>query len=412
MMRQNFLLTAFFILLAGVGSIINAQSADVGIKANFAGGDVKAVEGGKIVLQTKDGEIDVVLSDKTAFKKVKPESPKITDAVDSALTDIGVGDKLLVTGTVAADKKSVPAKTVYLMTKSSIAEKQTKESQEWQTRGISGRVTNLNFEKNEVTLAVRNMTGETNVVVTPKSKVKFLRYAPDSIKYSEAKSSNMREIMIGDNIRALGEKSADGAAFQAEEIISGAFQTVGGKVKSIDAAKNEIVIEDLKTKKDITIAVGANSALKKFPLEMAQRMATRSSGENGGFRPPQSGNQTPQGNQNNPQSNPQNNQANPPSGSGQTPERAGMGGGRGGRGDINEIFERLPVIAVADLKAGDVIAVSSTKTDNPAKITAIRLLAGVEPFVNTPQGQTQGGRGRGGQDSNFTIPGLDGFSMP
>lgn len=401
-MRQKFVFTAFFILLAGIGSFSNAQSADVGIKANFAGGDVKAVESGKIVLQTKDGDIDVVLSGKTAFKKINPANPKITEATDSALTDIGVGDKLLVSGMVATDKKSVPAKTIYLMTKAAIAEKQTKESQEWQTRGISGRVTNLSFEKNEVTIAVRNMTGETNVVVTPKSSVKFLRYAPDSIKYSEAKTSNIKEIFIGDNVRALGDKSTDGATFQAEEIISGAFQTVGGKVKSIDAAKNEIVIEDIKTKKDITIAVGANSALKKFPAEMAQRMAMRASGENGGFRPPQQGNQN----------NPQNNQANPPANNGQTPERTGMGGGRGGRGDINEIFERLPVITVAELKAGDMIAVSSTKTDNPSKITAIRLLAGVEPFLNSPQGQNSGGRGRGGQDSNFTIPGLDGFSMP
>lgn len=402
-MRQKFVFTAFFILLAGIGSFINAQSADVGIKANFAGGDVKAIESGKIVLQTKDGEIAVVLSDKTAFKKVKPESPKITDAVESSLTEIGVGDKLLVTGLVTSDKKSIPAKAVYLMTKASIAEKQTKESQEWQTRGISGRVTALNVEKNEVTLAVRNMMGETNVVITPKTDVKYLRYAPNSIKYSEAKASNIKEIVVGDNIRALGDKSADGATFQAEEIISGAFQTVGGKVKSIDAAKNEIVIEDIKTKKDVTISVGANSTLKKFPAEMAQRMAMRASGENGGFRPPQQGNQ-----------NPQNNQAAPPANNGQTPERTGMGGGRGGRGDINEMFERLPVITVAELKAGDMIAVSSTKTADPSKITAIRLLAGVEPFLNSPQGQNAGGRGRGrgGQDSSFTIPGLDGFSMP
>lgn len=399
-MRQKFVFTAFFILLAGISSFINAQ-AD-GIKANYAGGEVKTIESGKIVLQTKDGEIDVVLTDKTAFKKINPANPKISEATDSALTEIGVGDKLLVSGMVAADKKSVPAKTVYLMTKAAIADKQTKESQEWQTRGISGRVTNLNFQKNEVTLAVRNMTGETNVVITPKDKIKFLRYAPNSIKYSEAKESNIQEIFIGDNVRALGDKSADGATFQAEEIISGAFQTVGGKVKSIDAAKNEIVIEDIKTKKDVTIAVGANSALKKFPAEMAQRMAMRGSGENGGFRPPQQ-----QGNQ----SNPQNNQANPPSNNAQTPAPNGTGGNRGGRGDINEMFERLPVISVADLKVGDMIAVSSTKTDNASKITAIRLLAGVEPFLNSPQGQNSGGRGRG-QDSNFTIPGLDGFSMP
>lgn len=406
-MRQKFIFTTFFVLLAGIGSLINAQSADVGIKANLAGGDVKSVEGGKIVLQTKDGDIDVVISDKTAFKKIKPENPKITEAADSSVSEIGVGDKLLVTGAVAADKKSVPAKTVYLMTKSAIAEKQTKESEQWQTRGISGRVTNLNFEKNEVTVAVRNMTGETNVVVTPKANGKFMRYAPNSIKYSEAKASSIREIFVGDNIRALGDKSADGAAFQAEEIVSGAFQTVGGKVKSIDAAKNEIVIEDIKTKKDVTIAVGENSTLKKFPAEMAQRMAQmqamRAGGGAGGFRPPQGS--TPP---NNPAAN-ASDTANPPGGDGQ--RQPGMGGGgRGMRGgDINEMFERLPVITVADLKAGDMIAVSSTKTDNPNKVTAIRLLAGVEPFLTAPQGQNPGGRGRGGQDSGFSIPGLDGF---
>lgn len=408
-MRQKFIFTAFFILLAGVGAFINAQSADVGIKANLAGGEVKAVEGGKIVLQTKDGDIDVVISGKTAFKKVKPDNPKITEAADSSVSEIGVGDKLLVTGAVAADKKSVPAKTVYLMTKSAIAEKQTKESEQWQTRGISGRVTNLNFQKNEVTVAVRNMTGETNVVVTPKANGKFMRYAPNSIKYSEAKASNIKEIFVGDNIRALGDKSADGAAFQAEEIISGAFQTVGGKVKSIDAAKNEIVIEDIKTKKDVTIAVGENSTLKKFPAEMAQRMAQfqamqASGGGTGGFRPPQGST---------PPNNSPNNPANPPSGDGQQPRPTGMGGGRGMRGgDINEMFERLPIITVADLKAGDMIAVSSTKTGNPSKVTAIRLLAGVEPFLTAPQGQNPGGRGRGGQDSGFSIPGLDGFGAP
>lgn len=404
-MRQKFLFTGFFILLAGISSFINAQSTDIGITPKFAGGEVTAVESGKIVLQTKDGAIDVVISDKTAFKKVSPENPKISTAVEAAFSEIGIGDKLLVTGEVAADKKSVPAKNIYLMSKSAIAEKQAKESEQWKTRGISGRVMNLNFEKNEITIAARSMTGESNVVITPKENSTIKRYAPNSIKYSEARPSNIKEIFIGDVVRALGDKSADGATFQAEELLSGAFQTVGGKVKSIDAAKNEIVIEDIKTKKDVTVAVGTNSALKKFPVEMAQRMAQfqamrATGGAGGGFKPLQ-------GNQ-------QNNQANPPSGNGQNQPGAGNGGGgRGMRGgDINEMFDRLPVITVADLKVGDLIAVSSTKTDNPAKITAIRLLAGVEPFLTSPQ-TSNGGRGRGGQQgSDLNIPGLDGFDVP
>jgi hypothetical protein len=398
-MRQKFLFTAFFILLAGIGSFINAQSTDIGITPKFAGGEVTSVAGDKITIQTKDGAIDALISDKTVFKKVQPDNPKLAAAVDTTVAEIGVGDKVLVTGEVAADKKSVPAKTIYLMTKSAIAEKNQKESEQWKTRGISGRVTNLNFEKKEITIAVRNLTGETSVVITPKEKVKFLRYAPDSVKYSESKPSNLTEIFVGDVVRALGDKGADGATFKAEEVISGAFQTVGGKVKSIDAANNKVVIEDIKTKTDVTVVVSNVSTLKKFPEEMAQRMAQfQAMQTSGAVRPPQS--------------NQQNNQTTPPNNNAQNPNQPGAGNGRGMRGDINEMFERLPVITVADLKVGDMIAVSSTKTDNPAQITAIRLLAGVEPFLTAPQTGNGRGRGRGGQDSNFTIPGLDGFDVP
>ena len=85
-----------------------------------------------------------------------------------------------------------------------------------------------------------------------------------------------------------------------------------------------------------------------------------------------------------------------------------MGGGA--RGGIDDLFERFPVISIADLKPGDVIAVSSSKNGATQKITAIKLLAGVEPFLRAAQVQAaaQGGRNRGGQ-VEFSIPGLDGF---
>ena len=393
-MRQKFVITALVLFIAGMSLAVNAQTADVGIRERLAGGEVTAVGDGKVVLQTKDGSIEAVISSTTLFKRVPPDNPKLSAAVESNLAEVGVGDKLLVTGEVSADKKTIPAKAVYIISKSELAAKQAKEADEWRTRGISGRVTNLSFEKNEVTVAVRNLAGESEVVITPKERVEILRYAPDSIKYSEAKPSNLKEIFIGDVVRALGDRDADGKTFKAERMISGAFQTVGGKVKSVDAEKNEIVIEDFKTKKDVTIVVGTSSTLKKFPEEMAKRMAQFQAMQAGGIRPPQGGQQ---------------NTATPPNQPGQN--NNGMRGG--GRGDINEMFERLPVITPADLKAGDMIAVSSTKTDNPAKITAIRLLAGVEPFLTAPQTPTGTGRGnQGGQNSNFNIPGLDGLDFP
>ncbi len=367
--------------------VISAQSSDVGIRPNFVGGEVTAVESGKIVLQTKDGAIDVMLAAATEYKRVPPENPTLKAAVAANLSDIGAGDKLLVTGTVSSDKKQIPAKTVYLLSKSDIAQKQTKEAEQWRTRGITGRATKVDFQTNQVTISVRGAGGETEVVVSPKDNAKFMRYAPDSIKYSEAKPSNVKEIFVGDNVRALGERSADGASFKAEQVLSGAFQTVGGTIKSVDAAKNEIVIENIQTKKDVTIVIGDSSTLKKFPAEMAQMMAQRQAMRANGVQPPQGG-----------------------QGQGQMPNRTGQGSG-GMRGDINDMFERLPVVTLAELKAGEMIAVSSTRTDNPARVTAIRLLSGVEPFLKTPQ--VSGGRGgRGGQDSSFNIPGLEGSDFP
>lgn len=394
-MGQKFILSFVFVLLAGLTFTAHAQNTDIGIQERFAGGEVSAVETGKIVLQTKDGAIDVVVSDATQFKRVPPDNPKLSAAVASSVSEIGVGDKLLVTGTVSADKKQIPAKAVYLITKSDIAQKQSKESEAWRTRGIVGRVMTVNFETGEVTVAVRSgmMGGERNVVITPKGNAKYLRYAPNSVKYSEATPSNIKEIFVGDIVRALGDKSDDGATFKAEQIVSGAFQTVGGTVKSVDAAKNEIVIENLQTKKDVTVIVGDNSQLKKFPEEMAQRMAQFQAMRANGVQPPQQSNQT--------------------QGGGQTPPNRPGGQGGGMRGDINDMFERLPVVTLADLKAGDMIAVSSTRTNDPTRITAIRLLAGVEPFLKAPQmpgGNRRGGQG--GQDSNFNIPGLDGFDAP
>src|SRR5262249_18830134 len=155
-----------------------------------------------------------------------------------------------------------------------IAQKQTKDTEEWRTRGITGRVVSIDQLAGKITLAQAGLMGNTtNVVITPKENAKYMRYAPNSFKFSEAKESNIAEIKPGDNLRAVGDRGSDGATFAAEKLLSGAFQTRAGKVKSIDAAKNEIVVTDLQSEKDLTITVISTSILKKYPEEMAQRMA-------------------------------------------------------------------------------------------------------------------------------------------
>lgn len=397
-MRTKFI-TIFILAFAAMAA------GQTGVKPTAMTGDVVSVSDSKIVIKTKDADVDVTLSSITEFKRVPPENPTLKAAVAASLSDIGVGDKLLVTGILSEDKRTLPARAVYLMTKSDIARKQQKDVERWATRGISGRVASVNMPANQVTIEVRGLMNTTKVVVTPKADAEFKRYAPNSVKYDEALTSSIAEVKPGDMFRAVGDRGADGATFAAEEIVTGAFQTIAGEVKSVDTTKNEILIADARTKKDVVVELGSFSVLKKFPEEMAQRLT-----QFGGGNAPGQGGRPASG-----QPGAQPGAARPAGQPG-----AGRPGGEGGamrmggaRGGIDDMFERLPVIAVTDLKPGDVIAVSSSKNGNDQKVTAIKVLAGVGPFLTAARMQAamQGGRGGRGGDGGFTIPGLDGFDF-
>lgn len=390
-MLQNVLITILIFVLSGIFGHIFGQTPDA-LKPSVITGDVAVIDASKIVVTTKDGEVQANLTEKTQFKRVPAENPSLAAAVVATAGEIAVGDRVVITGVMAADKQSLPARTVYLMTRSDIEKKHAAEAAAWKTRGLAGRVTAVNTGTGQITVEVRGLMGTTTTVVTPKENATFRRYAPDSVKFDEAKMSSLAEIKTGDMIRALGDKSSDGTSFTAEEVVSGAFQTVAGTVKSVDVEKKEIVVTNLQTKKDVTISLGGASVLKKFPAEMAERLA----GFQSGVRPPSSG-----GGQ-------------PPAAGGQ-PGGAPGGQGRpgfGGRaGGIDDMLDRFPNITAADLKPGDMIAVSSSKNGNADRINAIKLLAGVEPFLR--MAQASGGRGRGqGVSGDFTIPGLDGIGFP
>lgn len=398
-MKQVILAVLLFLTSAGVQSA-SAQTATPGaVKPSVVAGDVVSIGDNKIVVAGKTGPVEVLITDKSAFKKVSAEKPEFALATAGAFGDISVGDKVTVSGILAADGKSLPARSVYFITKASIDEKNRKESSEWQRRGIMGKVTAVNPQTNQLTIETRGMTGTTSVVVTPKDGALFKRYAPDSIRFDEALNSSIADTKVGDMARALGEKSSDGLAFSAEQVITGAFQTVAGTVKSIDIPKNEVVLKNLQTGKDVTVTITENSVLKRFPAEQAEMLARAQMMGMGG------GGARPMGQPGN---------GGPPPGSapGANPGQGRPGGMMGGRGPggIDDILERSPAITVADLKAGDVIAFSSTKT-SADRFKAIKLFAGVEPFLRAAQAGG-GRRGGGGVEAGFSIPGLDGMGMP
>ncbi len=399
---RNFILTFSVLFLGTISSVGVLGQDSAAIKPSVVTGEVVTVSATAIELKTGTGQITVELAETTDFKRVPPENPKLSAAVEAQVSDIGMGDKLLVTGVFSNDRKRLPARAVYIMSKSDIARRQQEESQKWATRGISGKVASVNPDTRQISVEVRGLMGTTTVVINPKDDAIIRQYAPNSIKYSETVPATLANIEAGNMIRALGDRSPDGLSFAAEEIVTGAFQTIAGTVKSVNAETGEVVVTNLQTDTDVTVVVGQASVLKRFPPEMAARLAGGAPGQ-GGARPAgtagQQGGQRPAG-------------AAPGQGGG--PGRGGMGQMGGTRGGIDDMFERFPVITASDLTVGDMIAVSSSKNGTNERVTAIKLLAGVEPFIRAAQtaGQLQrGGRG-GGANGGFTIPGLDGLDFP
>lgn len=411
-MRKFFLLALLFLTANIAVQMVQAQT----VKPIVVTGEVTSIVDGKIVIKQADGSmLDVQIVETTEFKRVPPENPSLKNAVASNISEIGTGDKIVASGILSSDKKSIPARTVYLMTKADIAKKASSETEAWRTRGISGKIVSLNPNTQEFTIKPPGIGMAQNIVVKPKDGINYRRYAQNSVKFDDAKASSFAELQVGDQIRALGDKSEDGLSFKAEQIISGAFKTVGGTVTAVDTEKNEVTIKEFQTNKIITVAVNPNTTLKQFPVEMANMFAMRmggdmqspQGGQGGGgnmvvMRPPQQG----QGNQ----------QSNGEQGQRQGAPGAGGGMRMGGGLNVNDMFDRFPNIKLADLKVGDSIAASSTAGADATHVTAIKFVSGVEPFFRMAQmAAAAGGGQRGGQgvQGGFSIPGLDGgFGTP
>jgi len=372
-----------FALATAPFTLTSAQQPDPAIKATSVMGKVTELNAsaGTMTLKTDAGSLVVVnTNEKTTFERMPPGETDRTKAVKTSLTEITVGDGIYARGFVAADRKSVPAQQVVVVSQSDIAKKQEKERMEWRRRGVSGIVASLNPATKEVTISSRSLMGGPQSVVIPiTDKTKILRYPPDSIpKYSDAKASKFEEVKVGDQLRALGDKTTDGTRLTPEEVVFGTFKIAGGTVTAVDAATNTITINDLQTKKPMTIVLKPDTVVRRYTGMMGG-----GPGGPGGGGPP-AGGAPPQGQPQGP-------------GAGPRPGGAGPGGPQAGGGgpSMADLIERLPTIAITEIKVGDMIIMSTLPGADQNRITAISMVTGVEQLLMMiAQRQAGGGQGR------------------
>jgi Domain of unknown function (DUF5666) len=339
-------------------------------------GTIKAINGSTLTVAPASGpEITAVVQPNARILKLEPGEKDVKTATPIQLTDLQVGDTVRVRGFAAQGATSIPALEVLVITRSAVAAESDKIREDWQKRGLGGLVTGVDPASGTITISVTGFTGKKSIAIHTSKSTIFRRYAPNSVKFEDASASSLAQIKSGDQLRARGQRSADGTEFTAEEVVTGSFRNVAGLVNSVDASSGIVTVQDVLSKKSVQVKITSDSQLHQLPPEMAQRIAFRLKAAAAGGMPPgasgagrgQYGQGQAAGGAN----------ANGSEGGGTHP---GMGM-RAGGGDFQQILSRMPTVTIADLHKGDAVMMVATEGSPTTPSTAINLLSGVEPIL-------------------------------
>jgi hypothetical protein len=384
------LLTALVILMLAGPGYVCAQDKPAGTSGSAqvakAVGVIKSIQADSITIAAESGgEVMAKLTGSTKILRVPPGEKDLKNAIALQPQDLQPGDRVLVRGQAAPNGDGhtivIAALAVIVMKQADVAAKQQHDRDDWQKRGVGGLVTNVDAATGTITISSGGI-GAKNIAVHIAKDTIVRRYAPDSVNFDDAKPAPVDQIKAGDQLRARGTRTPDGSELTAEEVVTGSFRNIAGTIKAIDASSNTLTVQDAISKSAVVVKVSPDSQMKKLPAEMAQRIAMQLKGSAGGG----SGGQTGANGQG--------------TGGGATPGAGGTrsgtesqashssaggpsAGGPGGNGppDLQRTLSRLPNSKLADLQKGDAVMIVSTEGGDSDSVTAITLLAGVEPIL-------------------------------
>ena len=346
-------------------------------------GAIKTINGNSITLTPDSGpDVAVTVQPNARILRIAPGEKDLKNAAPVQLQELQVGDRVRVRGQASADGTSIAALEVIVIPHSDLQALHEQERQDWQKRGLGGLVRAIDPATGTVTISVTSLGGKKEIAVRTSKNTVFRRYAPDSVKFDDAKSSSLQEIKVGDQLRTRGDRSADGSEVTADEVVTGSFRNVAGLVNTVDASSSTVTVQDLLSKKSVQVRITSDSQLHKLPPEMAQRIATRlkASMQAGAAGAGNSGSTAGNGQQ-----------TGSPS-AGANTGGGGMSGGavrQGGAPDFQQMLSRMPTVTFSDLHKGDAVLVVTTQGTANDGGTAITLLSGVEPILQAAPGGSQ-----------------------
>ena len=267
--------------------------------------------------------------DTTAYLRVPAGAKSLDQAAPISFDEITTGDRVLARGTKADN--GFAALRIVVLSKDDVAKKRERDLEQWRTRGIAGVVRAVSPATSEINVELRG-AGPANVIAVNTTSSEFRRYTPSSIHFEDTKQGNFADISVGDQVRALGDKSADGKSFKAEAVVSGSFKTVGATLTAIDLEKGEITAATLDQKKPIQVGTIKESSIYRIPAPLVPTIAQKARA---------------------------NAQA----------------------GEVQQLIDALPGLKLSDLKVGDVVSITGIRDKDETRMTAIKLVAGVDAVL-------------------------------
>lgn len=353
-------------------------------------GVIKTISGSSITLAPESGpEVTANVQPNARLLRLAPGEKDVKSATPITLQDLQVGDTIRVRGYASQDAKSIATLEVIVITRAAVAAVSDQIRQDWQKRGLGGLVESVDPAAGTVTISMTSLSGKKTIAIHTARNTAIRRYAPDSVKFEDARPSTLADIHPGDQLRARGEHPADATEMTADEIVSGSFRNVAGTVNTTDAGAGTLTVQDLLSKKTVQVKITPESQLHQLPAEMARMIAMRLKGAlppgMPGAAPSSAASAAPAA-------------AAPPGGqTGQLATGAnaaggaGLGGGMrtGGAPDFNRMLSRMPTVALADLHKGDAVMIVTTQGSAASPGTAITLLSGVEPILQAAPSGSQ-----------------------
>ena len=354
--------------LAAVVLVCATLAAQGQAAARFMG-SITAISGNTLTVKTDAGDQrQVEVPADATLKRIEPGQKDLNSAATMALTDLAVGDRVLVKLDPNATGATPQASLVVAIKQADVAKKQQQDRDDWQRRGVAGLVKSVDPATGFIVVTTgAGPTAKTVTVKTAKT-TSLKRYTPGSVRFTDAQPAPLDAIHSGDQLRARGNKNADRSQIDAEDVVSGTFRNVAGTISSIDPTASTLVVKDLATKKQVTIHITSDAQLRRIPDRMAQMLAARLKGTM-----PAGGQQQRAANAGG---------AAPAGGAPAAGGAQGGGGSAGAGGDPQRFLAMAPAIKLGELQKGEAVMVVAT--DGSTDVNAITLLAGVEPLLEAP----------------------------